>query len=385
MTQQVLNITPQVDHSERDHAEFGPSSLKYVSICAGYHGKDGNSLASEKGTRIHEALEIRNPSALQDEDEVNIYESIIKDEDEILAGVFGELPMTIFREIRLDVHVDAVTPTFGTCDLFVHSTNGVAVMVDYKTGISKIDEPRKNWQAKAYVLAAFQRFSNIDTINFAFIVPKNGGIISGTFQRFETVSLCIEISEVIRKAETTRPKWDTRQIDIDDLNPSVNCRFCRHEEHCPALGAVAIEVVRRYRPDLLPKGSIASGDIEDPLVLEKLYTVAKIVENWASGIKHKAIGLAHEGVEFETLRLKSMGALKKTVEKNYLAQLAIRHGLELNEVIEAADLTLGQLSKALHTKAPKGKKSFVVDSFEKEAIDLNIVEVGPTRYTLSSR
>jgi hypothetical protein len=95
--------------------------------------------------------------------------------------------------------------------------------------------------------------------------------------------------------------------------------------------------------------------------------------------------MAHEGVEFETLKLKSMGALKKTIEKNYLAQLAIKHGLELNEIIEAADLTMGQLSKALHDKAPKGKKSFVVDSFEKEAIDLGVVEVGSTRYTLSSK
>jgi hypothetical protein len=46
---------------------------------------------------------------------------------------------------------------------------------------------------------------------------------------------------------------------------------------------------------------------------------------------------------------------------------------------------MGQLSKALHDKAPKGKKSFVVDSFEKEAIDLGVVEVGSTRYTLSSK
>ena len=95
--------------------------------------------------------------------------------------------------------------------------------------------------------------------------------------------------------------------------------------------------------------------------------------------------MAHEGVEFENLKLKSMGALKKTLEKNYLAQLAIKYGLDLNEVIEAADLTMGQLSKALHDKAPKGKKSFVVDSFEKEAIDLGVVEVGSTRYTLSSK
>jgi hypothetical protein len=374
-----------VDHSERAHAEFGPSSLKYVSICAGYHGKDGNNAASEKGTRIHEALEVRDPSALVDEDEVQIYERMVAEEDEVFQNVFGGIDgVTINREMRLVLDLDCTTPTFGTSDI-VAWKGSVGLQVDYKTGISKIDEPRKNWQSKAYVLAAFQMYPELEVIHFAFLIPKRDEILVGTFNRSELDDLRNEISAVIKKAETTRPKWDSKTIDIDDLNPSVNCRFCRHEEHCPALGAVAIEVAKRYRPDLLPDGPIASGDVDDPSTIEKLYVVAKIVENWASGIKHKATGMAHDGVEFETLKLKSMGALKKTLEKNYLAQIAIKHGLELNEIIEAADLTMGQLSKALYDKAPKGKKSFVVDSFEKEAIDLGVVEVGSTRYTLSSR
>jgi len=373
-----------VDHSDRAHAEFGPSSLKYVSLCAGYHGKDGNNAASIIGTRIHEALEVRDPSALESDEEVQIYSRMIEEEDEVFTNVFGGTDgVTIQRENRLVLDLDCQTPTFGTSDIVAYKGN-VGLQIDYKTGISKIDEPRKNWQAKAYVLAMFQS-TELETIHFAFLVPKRDEILTGTFERSEMDQLRKEISDVIRKAETTRPKWENKSIDIDDLNPTVNCRFCRHEEHCPALGAVAIEVAKRYRPDLLPDGPIASGEVDDPAAIEKLYVVAKIVENWASGIKHKATGMAHYGVEFDSLKLRSMGSLKKTLEKNYLAQLAIKHGLGLDEVIEAADLTMGQLSKALHEKSPKGKKSFVVDSFEKEAIDLNIVEVGPTRYTLSSR
>ncbi len=373
-----------VDHSDRAHAEFGPSSLKYVSLCAGYHGKDGNNAASIIGTRIHEALEVRDPSALESDEEVQIYSRMIEEEDEVFTNIFGGTDgVTIQRENRLVLDLDCQTPTFGTSDIVAFKGN-VGLQIDYKTGISKIDEPRKNWQAKAYVLAMFQS-TELETIHFAFLVPKRDEILTGTFERSEMGQLRKEISDVIRKAETTRPKWENKSIDIDDLNPTVNCRFCRHEEHCPALGAVAIEVAKRYRPDLLPDGPIASGEVDDPAAIEKLYVVAKIVENWASGIKHKATGMAHDGVEFDSLKLRSMGSLKKTLEKNYLAQLAIKHGLGLDEVIEAADLTMGQLSKALHEKSPKGKKSFVVDSFEKEAIDLNIVEVGPTRYTLSSR
>ena len=58
------------DHTSRDHAEFSPSSLKYVAACSGYTGRSGTSAAAEKGTRIHEALEVRDPSALHDEEEL---------------------------------------------------------------------------------------------------------------------------------------------------------------------------------------------------------------------------------------------------------------------------------------------------------------------------
>lgn len=379
-------MTPEtVNHTDRAHAEFGPSSLKYVSACAGYHGKDGSSAASDKGTRIHEALEVRDPSALWDEDELNIYNAIIADEEEILTGVFSDLPVKTQREIRLILELDAKTPTFGTCDLLVHSPDGIGVMIDYKTGISKIDPPRSNWQAKAYALAAFQMFQHIHTIKFAFIVPLNGGIISGTFERSEMPELRKEISGVIQKAEVVRPKWDTSSIDIDDVTPTVNCRFCRHEDRCPALGAVCITIAKKIRPDLLPTGPISPSEVDDPAILERLFVVAKIVENWAKSIKHKATGLAVEGFDFEDHKLRSMGCLKKTVEKNYLAQLAIKYGLTMVDIIEASDLTLNQVSTVLHEKSPKGKKSFIVDSFEKEAIDLGIVEVGPTRYSLTAK
>ena len=57
----------QPDHSSRGHAEFSPSSLKYVSKCAGFHGREGTNASAEMGTRIHEALEIFDPSALHNE------------------------------------------------------------------------------------------------------------------------------------------------------------------------------------------------------------------------------------------------------------------------------------------------------------------------------
>ncbi len=74
------------DHSNRGHAEFGPSGLKYVAACPGFHGTEGTSEAAERGTRIHEALEVHDPSALHDEEEVEIYDKIVEMENEFMAN-----------------------------------------------------------------------------------------------------------------------------------------------------------------------------------------------------------------------------------------------------------------------------------------------------------
>lgn len=372
----------QPDHSARDHAEFSPSSLKYVASCPAYKGRDGSSAASEMGTRIHEALEVRDPSALHNEEEVEIYDKIVKMEEEFMSN-FGGIAEE-HNEIQVTVALDG-TETWGTCDRFLILQNGNAVMADYKTGISIIDPPEKNWQAKAYVVGAFQKFPEVQQITFVFYVPQHDASLHHTFERSDVGQMVAELTRVIKAAEATRPKWDDGSIDIEHCRPTQYCRFCQFEDRCPALGAVALEVAKRYDASLLPDGEIRSSEVDDPDTLEKLYVVAKIVENWASGIKNKALQMANDGYEFKTLKKRSLGSLKKTLEKQYLAELAMKHGLELSEILEASDLKLTQLSKALHDKAPKGKKSFVVDSFEQQAIDLGIVEIGSPRYTLTSR
>jgi hypothetical protein len=374
------------DHSDRAHAVFGPSSLKYYSKCAGYHGRDGTNPAAEMGTRIHEALEVRDPSALQSEQEHEIYERMLNDELEVFEQLFhGSETVTILREHRLTLDLPAVkTPTFGTADIVAYD-GPVGLSLDYKTGVSKIDDVRENWQAKAYTVGMFQMFPFLERIHFVFLVPQRGEILADYFTRDELPRLVQEISDVIRVAEATRPKWDNGTPDIEELGPSTNCRFCRHEDRCPALGAVAVAVARKYNPLGLPEGPIDSTNLDDPAVLGKMFVVAKILEDWASGIKRKAVLLAESGVEFEDLKLRSMGSLKKTVDNNALAELGMQHGLTPQEIIAAANLTMNQLSEAIGSKAARGMKTSAIRSFEEDAIDRGIVEIGPVRHTLSSK
>jgi len=148
-------MSNQPDHQSRGHAEFSPSSLKYVAACAAYQGRDGTSAAAEMGTRIHEALEVFDPSALHNEEELAIYEQIVEMEQDFMTN-FGDIAEEL-NEIQVEVALDG-TETWGTCDRFLILKGGDrAVMADYKTGISIIDPPDKNWQAKAYTCGAFQK------------------------------------------------------------------------------------------------------------------------------------------------------------------------------------------------------------------------------------
>ena len=369
-------MTQTPDHASRGHAEFSPSSLKYVAGCAGYHGKDGSSAAAEMGTRIHEALEIFNPSALHNEEELRIYEQIVEMEQEFLANFpTGGIE---HNEIQVTVELNG-TKTWGTCDRLI-IFGDKAVMADYKTGISIIDSPEKNWQAKAYTIGAFQKFPELEEITFVFYVPQHYASLHYTFYRaYDLQPMIDELSEIIKKGESVRPKWENGAPALSECTPTVNCRFCRHEDHCPALGGLVIEVAKKINPQL-PDVDLEST--EDPAVIEELWAIAKIVSNWSDRLKERAMVLAKSGMTFPTLQLRSMGAVKKVVDNDGLVAIALSHGVDPAEVLSMASIPFGKITKAVadkHGKSDQKKISqYFIDACEKEGI----IETSDERFTL---
>ena len=378
-------MTETPDHASRGHHPHSPSSLKYKHACAGYTSREGSSAAAEKGTRIHEALEVRDPSALHDEEEVSIYEEIVKEEAAFLDS-FTKGSYTEQNEVMLDVELDG-TSTYGTCDRLILVGEDQAILADYKTGISVIDEPRDNWQAKAYTVGAFQRYPHLQTIQFVFYVPVRNQTLTGEFKREELPQLIEELSNVIKRAEEVAPKWEDGAPPLSDLSPNVNCRFCAYEDKCPALGGLAIEVASR-----VAEGSVPDGDIEnpeDPETMEKLWMVAKIVSNWASRIKSKAVEMAKDGVEYPSLRLRSMGRTRKCNDNAKLLEIASQiidtdNTEELNkEILELANLPLRKVADTVGSYAEKGEKGQKANDFLDALEKADIVSTSEERHTLS--
>ena len=372
-----MDNTP--DHTSRDHAEFSPSSLKYVAACSGYNGRSGTSAAAEKGTRIHEALEVRDPAALHDEEEVDIYEQIVRDEDDFLQTVIGDAERTEYNEVVVDVALDG-TSTWGTCDRLTVYGNK-AVMGDYKTGISVIDPPTENWQAKAYTAGAFQKFPELEVITFVFYIPVRNEVLHGEFKREDLPGLIKEQSYVIKSGELIRPQWDEGTPELSKLSPNINCRFCAYEDRCPALGAIAIEVANRVAENTLPDTDITDPD--NPETLEQLWAIAKIVTNWATRIKAKAIAMAREGTEFPSLRLRSMGATRKCNDNVKLAEIASTFDLSHEELVRLGNFPLKKISEAVGRSAPEGEKGQAAKDFMDAIEEASIIDKSETRYTLS--
>ena len=368
-------------HSDRDHAEFSPSSLKYVAGCAGYHGREETNAAAEKGTRIHEALEIEDTSNLESEEEISIYQQIVEEEEAFLANYAqkGRGQVEDHKEIQLTVELEG-TSTWGTCDRLTIFGDNTAIQADYKTGVSMIDPPEKNWQAQAYTVGSFQKFPKLKEITFVFYIPVRNETLFHTFAREDVPVLVRKLSDAIKRGEAVRPKWDNGTPELPDLTPTVNCRFCRHENACPALGGLVVSVAKKISPQL-PDVDIDS--IEDPEVVEQLWMIAKMVSNWADSLKKRAVNMAKDGAEFPSLRLKNMGAAKRVQDNMGLVEIAQNFGIGKDEMLGLANIPLGKLSKAVGDQFPKGDRKRISKEFVDACLKADIVTISEARHTLA--
>jgi hypothetical protein len=365
-------------HTDRDHAEFSPSALRYLAACSGYHGKDGSSPAAEKGTRIHEALEVRDPSSLKDNEEVAIYNQIVDEEDAfLLAARGGQKVWEDHMEIPLDIELNDGVVTWGTCDRLTILDNNTAIMADYKTGVSRIDPPETNWQAWAYTIGAFQAFEDLTEVTFVFYVPQRDVTLHHTFKRRDIGALQAAITSVIKSATVTRPKWEQGTPEMNTLKPTVHCAYCRHEEKCPALGGLALSVASQV--DDSPDFKV--GAVDNPVELEKMFAVSKILVKWAETIRKKAIEAAKDGVEYDNFALRSLGASRRITDNQKLIELAKAHGVTEGDLLETASLSVSKVAKCLANGVGEKNVEEFLDGCEEQGIITRTSE----RWTLSEK
>ena len=285
-----------------------------------------------------------------------------------------------FNEILLEIELDDGFYTWGTCDRLTIYDGVKGLLADYKTGISQIDPPEKNYQAMAYTLGVFQKHPDIEEVTFVFYIPLYNDSPHFTFTRDMMPEVRAKLTEVVRKATAVRPQWVTGQPSIESLRPTQNCRFCRHEGSCPALGGLVLEVAKRLNPDL---PDVDYDNTEDPEAVEFLYNIAKIVGNWSEKHRKRAVELAKNGLTYPTLRLRSMGATSSVQDNLSFIDKVKEEGVSEQDILLAVNLPVGKIADLVASTAGKGEKSRKKEIFLEECLELAIVEKSETRYTLA--
>jgi hypothetical protein len=107
---------------EPKHAQFPPSSLESFERCPGFRNRETTSQSSERGTRIHKALEIDKISDLPEKERPTA--QVCKDFiDSYIAEHRPAVPLQDFREVKLQIDLGGDIKTFGTCDrLLIYET-----------------------------------------------------------------------------------------------------------------------------------------------------------------------------------------------------------------------------------------------------------------------
>ena len=372
-----MSNTP--NHSERGHHAQGPSQLKALKICPGFENTPGDSEASIKGTRIHEALEVQDPSHLLNEEEVAIYEYCIRAEDKLIADYFGDTPYTRYNELSLTIPLNGGEEIWGTGDVLCIADDGSnGLGIDYKTGRMKVDDALVNLQAKAYKNGAYHLYPSMATFRFAFIAPVLDLVDAADFEP-ESVAIDRQhMTEIVYRARDTIRKWKLAEVTAEDLTSSGQCTFCRHATYCPAIHDIGISVGREL--------GIPVPDLQDPNPTPELiaqrYTLAKLLEPVIDAYKRQGVDAAKEGEYLPGWELRSMGSSRVVSDQDSLVELCAAHGITSDDILKLSKIPFAKVRNLVGSKAPKGKKTALMKSFEKEGLDSHAITMGTERFTL---
>lgn len=330
-----------------DHAEFSPSSLGMFEKCPGWRNRGGTTEQAEKGTRIHEALEKDTIDQLA-EDERPLARQCADFIDSLLLDRLPTLPDSDHREIRLDVDLKGGIKTFGTCDRLI-KYGSFAFMIDYKSGYRLITDASQNAQAFAYVMGAFQRFADLEEIEFYFLIPNRDEMSYHLFKRSDLPAMQLRLNTIIRRAMAADPKLFSPQPEL--------CEYCARQADCPALVAKALPILKQLSDGLPVPSSILvdSARAED---IPHLLRLAPLMEAWAVGVREAALRLnLEEGLEISGYARQERKLPRAINSVHGAWKVAKEHGVTFEEFLETCSkASVPKLEAAVSAKAKRGQK-----------------------------
>jgi hypothetical protein len=335
------------------------------------------------GTRIHEALEVRDPSGLESELEYEIYEQCDKAEASLVAQYFDGEDFEKHVELPVPIPLNSGRSIWGTGDVLYMSKCGTrGLAIDYKTGRMQVDSADVNLQARAYKNGYYSKWPQLEELRFAFLAPQLDWISVHDFHP-ESVDLDrLEITQIVAKAEVTLEKWALGEVEADDVSPCDYCQWCRHQTYCPALHGLTVDFAKSTKMEV--PGEFNEIDLTNPEVAAKWYTLAKTIEPIIAHIKSSVVELGKDGEILPGWDLRSMGAKRITKDNRGFVEFAQEYGVTVEDIIDLANIPIAQVRKIVSERAARGQKAKISSEFEEDGIDRGLIQKGTERFTLKA-
>lgn len=354
---------------EPAHAKFSPSSLGMFEKCPGFKNREGTNAQAEMGTRSHKALEKDTIQALPE-----IERPVAQMCQDYLDALLSEkgAPEADHREVRLTVDLGGDITTFGTCDrLLIYGTHGE--MLDYKFGRLSVADAEVNAQAWSYVIGAFQKYTQLQTITFTFLIPNQDEVSTHTFKRDEIPTMILRLNTIIRRAMEVGADLPG---NFSLLNPQPElCEYCANQSRCPAIAARALKVAT-VAGEGLPVPADLTVSIDRPEDIPHLLRLAPIMEKWAAQIKDDALKAnLEEGLEidgFVRQERKTPRGITSVADAWTVAQ---KHGVSLSDFLSACTgISIVDLEVAVGTLAKPRGKGKAKREFEDDLRDADLLK-----------
>jgi len=345
------------ESKQLDHAQWAPSSLGLIEKCPGFRNRpDQKSEAAEAGNRIHHALEKDDVYILTDKSEQHVAQKCKDFIDGIIAEKLPMMPCEDFREIRLAIDLGGDLKTFGTSDrLLIYNHDGI--MFDYKSGWRFVAPAERNAQAWSYIIGAFEKFPQLDSITFYLLVPNRDEISYHIFTRADIPEMKLRLNTIIRRAINWTDALLSPQPEL--------CEYCARQASCPALALKALQVAGAVA-DGLPVPAIMTVSPERPEDIPNLLRLAPLMEAWAEGVRKEALkaNLEH-GIEIAGFQ-RLERAIPRAVTSVFGAWKAIKDkGITLENFLAACSkVSVPQLEDLMADLAPKGQKGKAREALE---------------------
>jgi superfamily II DNA or RNA helicase len=332
-----------LEHSDRAHSKHSPSSLENKAKCPGWFNDPDptrDRSAADRGSLGHEMVEKENFDMAGDDLELT--------DAAVTCWKFMQKfdrPGTVHhKEIRL-----AIQNQFGHLDhLYIH-TDGTADLIDLK--FARNIYGADTAQFWAYMIGAWDRFSEIQTIRVWVLHPFLDHIDSETYTRENDYDrLNATIRMIIHRAENPNP---------DQFQIGKQCTYCGRLSICTKWAEFGVEIANRYAEDgkkyQLPSGSVHGTDIEDPQTLAILWRIAPLVQKAAGGWRKAALEKRMEGEDIPGLELYEKAGARE-ITNAAAAFEAISDRVKPEDFIHACDVKITDLEKIFADSFPRGEK-----------------------------